>query len=441
MERIMNAVGTDGDIQAVVDAHVGGVSELSPGLYEISKTIWLPSHTRLTLGGCTLRMKDGVFAPMFRNRVDGNGDACDIVVDGCGSCVLDGGLPNGLDEFTGGKGGMPRVYENLTIFFNGVDGFSIRNLTVRDQRWWAMSFIECCTGAISGIEFQLTRHALDSRAKWRNQDGIDLRVGCHDIEISGISGETGDDMIALTALRGHLEKNFCRPGHERDIRNVAIRHVRGRTNQCALIRLLSHYGQPVHDIDIEDIVEDSAPGRHNQTQMALRIGDRLPPYYGRDPANAQRFGDIRDIRVRGLETRALTAVHTDDSVRNLSVRGVRLFGDGGSVWTAGGFGISLQPFIYIPERENEVRQSTLLPQERQDVPRLENIDIDDVRVESVPHLGEALFRFNHVSMEHCRVGDVRVASDRRIVEEKGCEARVACSLPWPEDDILAVGRR
>ena len=292
---------------------------LPPGQYEISKTVLLPSHTSLMLGGCRLRMKDGVIAPMFRNIVDVNGDAKNVIIDGCGSCVLDGGEPNGLNEFTSRKNGMPSVRENLTMSFTGVDGFAIRNLTIKDQRWWAMAFVECCNGSISNIEFQLTRHKLDSRAQWRNQDGIDLRVGCHDIAISDIRGETGDDMIALTALT----EESCRPGHERDIRNISIRRVRGRTNQCAFIRLLSHFGQAVHDIDIEDIVEDSVPGQHNQTQMAVRIGDRYPPYYRRDPANAQKLGDIRDIRVNGLVTRALTAVHTDDSVKNMSVRNVR----------------------------------------------------------------------------------------------------------------------
>ena len=33
-----------------------------------------------------------------------------------------------------------------------------------------------------------------------NQDGIDLRMGCHDILIENITGYTGDDLIALTAI-------------------------------------------------------------------------------------------------------------------------------------------------------------------------------------------------------------------------------------------------
>ena len=143
-----------------------------------------------------------------------------------------------------------------------------------------------------------------------------------------IRGETGDDFIALTALDSPwFERKWARPGRDRAIRDITIRHVKGRTNQCALIRILSHFGQPIHHVTITDVVEDSVPGRHNQTQMAVRIGDRLPAYYGNDERNVQRFGDIHDIQVDGLTTRALSAVHTDDGVRNLTVRNVRLFGD------------------------------------------------------------------------------------------------------------------
>ena len=153
-----------------------------------------------------------------------------------------------------------------------------------------------------------------------------------------VRGETGDDFIALTALDSPwFERKWARPGRDRAIRDITIRHVKGRTNQCALIRILSHFGQPIYHVTITDVVEDSVPGRHNQTQMAVRIGDRLPAYYANDERNAQRFGDIHDIQVDGLTTRALSAVHTDDGVRNLTVRNVRLFGD------ARGDGVLLTP--------------------------------------------------------------------------------------------------
>lgn len=415
---------TEADIQRVIDAHAGGTAVVPPGAYDIGATVFVPSDTKLVLKGCRLRMRDGAVCPMFRNRTDARGDARNIVVDGGGTAVLDGGLPNGLDEFTSGKDGRPHVSENLTLFFTGVDGFSVTGLTVRDQRWWALMFLECANGRIADITFELTRHAQDSYARWRNQDGIDLRVGCHDIVIEDIRGETGDDFIALTALDSPwFERKWARPGRDRAIRDITIRHVKGRTNQCALIRILSHFGQPIHHVTIADVVEDSVPGRHNQTQMAVRIGDRLPAYYANDERNAQRFGDIHDIQVDGLTTRALSAVHTDDGVRNLTVRNVRLFGDAGSVWTGGTFGLDIAPFIYLPAREGEVRRSTLTPGKmeewgvsRADTVRLENVLFDGVTVEATPHDGEALFRFRRAELVNCRVRNLRAPAGRKMCD-------------------------
>lgn len=56
-------------------------------------------------------------------------------------------------------------------------------------------------------------------------DGIDLRMGCHDFEIENITGRTGDDTIALTAIAGVMETAAIVDGRSGDIRNVKIRNV------------------------------------------------------------------------------------------------------------------------------------------------------------------------------------------------------------------------
>jgi len=417
---------THADIQRLIDASIGKSAILPPGDYEIGETVWIPSHTHLVLEGCRLRMKDGTITQMFKNRPDDDGETRDIVIDGKGSAVLDGGEPNGLNEFTSRKNGMPHISKNLTIEFREVENFEIRNLAVRNQRWWGFMFHQCAHAKISGIHFVLDRHAVDSRATWRNQDGIDLRVGCHDFLIEDISGESGDDLIALTALGGITGHGSANPKKSCDIWNVRIRRVRGRTNQCALIRLLAHYGQKIHDIAIEDVVEDSFPGLHNHTQMAIRIGDRIPAYYHRDIKNAQKFGDISDVTIDGLATRALTAVATDDSIRNLTVRNVRLFGDAQSVWTAGAFGIAGPVFIYAPDREDEIRNDWLRPwpeDKRADTVRIENVLVENVTVESrKPARDCALFRFRRTECVNCTVRNVRAPTDRKMIETIGTKS-------------------
>jgi len=410
-------IRTHEDIQRLVDASVGACAVVPPGDYEIGDTIWIPSRTHLVLEGCRLRMKDGVFAQMFKNRPDANGETRDVVIDGRGSAVLDGGEPNGLDESTCGKNGMPSPAKNLTIDFREVENFEIRDLAVRNHRWWAFMFLQCCHAKISKIRFFLDRHAIDSRARWRNQDGIDLRVGCHDFVIEDIYGETGDDLIALTALGGEFGHGSANPSKSCDIWNVRIRRVRGRTNMCALVRLLAHYGHKVHDISIEDVVEDSFPGVHDHSQMAIRIGDRLAGYYGNDEKNGQKPGDMYNITVDGLVTRALSAVQTADSVRNLTVRNVRLFGDAQSVWTAGSFLHATPVFIYSPEREDEIRNDWLTPIPTPATAYLENVLLENITVESrKPARDFALFRFRKTECVNCTVRNLKAPEDRKLVE-------------------------
>jgi hypothetical protein len=56
-----------------------------------------------------------------------------------------------------------------------------------------------------------------------NQDGIDLRLGCHDILIENISGQTDDDLIALTAIP--RAGKTAVPAD--DIRHVIVRNIKG----------------------------------------------------------------------------------------------------------------------------------------------------------------------------------------------------------------------
>ena len=101
----------------------------------------------------------------------------------------------------------------------------------------------------------------------KNQDGIDLRNGCHDITISDISGRTGDDTVALTAIAGgdfrpagslcgmHVMANDWTL-RERDIYNVTIRNVRAYTHACHIIRLLPCEAR-IYDITVNGVIDTS----------------------------------------------------------------------------------------------------------------------------------------------------------------------------------------
>ena len=275
-------------------------------LWEIKETIFLPSDFTLVLDNCHLRMTDGVFCNMFCNAnayTDDCTEQCNISIIGVGNTLLDGGIPNGLTEKTSNKDGFPHILNNTMIFFRNVSGFEVKNLHMKEQRWWGMTFTFCSGGTISDIDFNATNIT-------PNQDGIDLRAGCHDIVIQNISGRTGDDTIALTALgayRGGLSEMLKIEGKSEDVYNVIIRNVHSQvTGGHHIVRLLNHDGVRLYNILIDGIVDCSDGLR---AKAALKIGDARYSHIRKAV-----LGETRNITARNIISRAKSAVKLGGTV-------------------------------------------------------------------------------------------------------------------------------
>lgn len=266
-------------------------------LWEITETISLPSDFTLVLDNCHLRMADGVYCNMFCNKnayVSKCEEQKNIVITGIGNVVLDGGTPNGLTEKTSLTDGFPSIINNTMIFFRNVSGFTVENIHIKEQRWWGMTFMYCEQGRISNINFYATNIV-------PNQDGIDLRVGCHDIVIENIFGKTGDDTIALTALRGRLFQNFRLENKDNDIHNVIIRNVRACvTGGHHIVRLLNHDGNQLYNILVDGIMDCSEEVR---AKAAFKIGDSR--YSG---VRKAVLHETHNITARNIMSRAKAAV-------------------------------------------------------------------------------------------------------------------------------------
>lgn len=314
-------------------------------LWEIEKTILLPSHMYVEINNAHLRMADDVFGQMFRNAnalmplgTVAEGEQEDIVIQGVGRALLDGGKHNGLREKNPVEGHI--MADNLTILLHNVKNFKIDGLTVRDQRWWAICFAWARQGVVSNIRFELTGKCIRGSKEypWKNQDGIDLRVGCHDILIENISGETGDDTVALTALAFEGSRSFenlyrCRHLSS-DIYNVQIHNINTYNNHCAMVRLLCHNRNKIYNIDINGIVDatpDDQPLEVNDGQRTgncVKLGD-----HGFRSAGEElqcKLGEMSDISVSNVYSKALSAVTINCAVKNVFVRNIFVGKQGGN---------------------------------------------------------------------------------------------------------------
>ncbi len=243
--------------------------------WDIDKAIILPSEIHIVLDNCYLRQADGCFDNVFRNCGEEDaldhsieGETHDIYITGVGNAVIDGGESNGLTEATFHQGGMPPIRKNNMILLYNVRNFAIENLTLKNQRWWAINLYFAEQGRLSDLY-------IEARSTVPNQDGIDLRVGCHDIMIENITGQAGDDLIALSALNKRVpqsEKAMSFPyyvdGKDSDIHDIIIRNVIGTSISCAIIAIRNTDSAKIYNVTIDNVFDTQNGSWNNKAPDA-----------------------------------------------------------------------------------------------------------------------------------------------------------------------------
>ena len=158
------------EIQRAVES--GSRTAKISGHWEIDKAVRLPSNITLILENCHLKMAKDCYSNMFLNEHYGTeigktleGTDKNITIKGKGYAIIDGGGYNGLTERTANKNGLPSMYNQNPLIFHNVDGFCVKDLTVRDQRWWALTFIYSRNGYVGNIDFCSCDTAYDSEGK------------------------------------------------------------------------------------------------------------------------------------------------------------------------------------------------------------------------------------------------------------------------------------
>ena len=346
-------VGSDDStsIQAAVDAarKSGEREVVIPALnartgragWEIARAIRLPSEMTVVIDNATLRMRDGVYENFFRSAnvwtPDGltpDGELHDIRILGRGCAVLDGGKANDLCEATSCRDGRPHVRANMPIHFVNVRDFEVSGLTVENHRYWGMCYTFCRRGVIRDIRFV-------ARYDRRNQDGINLRNGCREIVIENVSGQTGDDTVALSAIDRRRDDawNTWVEGKSPDIENVVIRNVRSAAVRHPVVALRAQNGAKIRDVTIENVSD--APwcvrpvGDYDLPRYAvIRLGEWH--YFSASPSE---LGDLRNITVRNVTARySDVAVVANASLQDAFIGGVKCYGTCAGVLTTEGPG-------------------------------------------------------------------------------------------------------
>jgi len=289
----------------------------------LDRAVLLPSNTTVILQNCKIKLSDRCRDNFFRSAncgmgIEENEPLCNIHIKGEGNAVLEGAdhpratgdggkilknpCPFTVEDICKYADWVPAErktpaqitfadrhdcsygtdagkenesqkgdWRGIGILFACVEHFSIRGITVRESHGWAISLEACANGYLEKIHFDARMNkVIDGMLhNMENQDGIDLRNGCHDITIQDITGETGDDVIALTAIvgskRGYIPGGSLGTTHvmhndytrrDPDIYNVIIRNVRAYSSLCYIVRLLPCNAQ-IRNVVIDGVIDTS----------------------------------------------------------------------------------------------------------------------------------------------------------------------------------------
>ncbi len=326
-------------IQHAVDSAVAqGGTAVIPALnartgtegWTLDRAIVLPDSAMVLLDGCQITLAEGVMDNFFRSANAFSGELRElraIRLLGRGGAVLAGGASNGLCEATSLKEGRPHVRRNCPVLLTNVRDFAVEGFEIRDQQYWGVCLEYCSHGRLAALRF-MAHHDRN------NQDGIDLRDGCHDIVIEDISGQTGDDMIALSAIDASpvAAVQMGSP----DIHDIEIHNIVGAAQNHPLVALRNHNGSRLYGIRVSSLRDtpfaEPARGDDQPRYALVRIGNNR--YFRHRPSC---MGETFDIVLRDLDaSHSLRGVVLAATVRDLRIEGLRCHGICGRAITTDG---------------------------------------------------------------------------------------------------------
>ncbi len=348
IERINRAIEVAAETgRSVVVPRLNRAADGPREIWLLDSAILVRSGTVLELDNCHLKLSDRCRDNMIRSANCGLGiteiqPIHDVTIRGRGHVLLEGAdRPRATGDSAktlgkqtyGSDAGVEGAsqtgdWRNIGILLAYVDRFRIENLRIKDPHCWSISLERCSNGAVRDIDFSMTESKVIDGRTWPilNQDGINLRQGCHSITIENITGHTGDDMVALTGIvhdlpagsdRSYMASSpSLRPGGVDDIRNIIIRNVRGYSHgQHQVIRLLNTGGVRLHNVLIDGVIDTSPPDR--PSAVTIRIGDANPKWGGLTPLGDTSRIIINNVTSASRHTIVIAGSLTDSIISNV----------------------------------------------------------------------------------------------------------------------------
>ena len=216
-------------------------------------------------------------------------------------------------------------WRGIGILLANVEDFSISNLRLKDFHCWAISVEECANGRIEKIDFDACMHKdIDGIVmNMENQDGVDIRNGCHHIVISDITGHTGDDVIALTAIadQEYRPGGSMRSTHvmhndwskrERDIHDIIIKNVIAHSYLCYTVRLLPALTK-IYNVVIDGVIDTSPNCQAAGGTILLGDGGR----YGENLPDSMKNVTISNVICNSRKAIFMRGYLTDSTITNV----------------------------------------------------------------------------------------------------------------------------
>lgn len=317
------------------------------GDWTVDSALLLPSDITIILDNCHLTLAEGIYDNLFRNRnmYTDHGSQHHIYLIGKGTAILDGGTPNDLHESTSQQDGRPHVRANNLVLLHNVTDYSIENITCRNMRYWAINQIACTRGRVANIHFESGTYV-------PNQDGINFRVGCSHCLVENITGQTGDDTVALSAFPCGSDGSLLPDGLSPDIHDITVRNVSSCTHQT-IVALRNTDGAKLYNVTVEN-VEDN--GGNYRPWGVVRIGENA--YFRNRPT---AHGDVHHITVDGVRSLGKGTVFINMTLKDSVIRNVHAAGTSMS---------AVSTFYPVSETDPDVTRDGVT---------LENVTFDNIR--------------------------------------------------------------